>query len=79
LSLGMGSENRCPTVSRHNFIRGDSMKLLKLLAKPAAWASGWTSAILCFSAAAGFWGAGEPRRAICWIVLGAAEVAAIVL
>jgi len=55
------------------------MKLLKLLAKPAGWASGSTSAILCFSAAVGFWGAGEPRRAICWVVIGVAEVAALLL
>jgi hypothetical protein len=55
------------------------MRILKMLSKPAAWASGWTSAILCFSAAAGFWGAGEKRRAMCWAVLGAVEVGAIVL
>jgi hypothetical protein len=56
-----------------------SMKLLKMLSKPAAWGSGWTSAILCFSAATGYWLAGERRRAICWIVLGTIEVGAIVL
>ena len=55
------------------------MKMLELLSKPAAWASGWTSAFLCFSAATGYWLAGEHRRAICWVALGAAEVAAIVL
>jgi len=55
------------------------MKLLKMLSKPAAWGSGWTSAILCFSAATGYWLAGERRRAICWIVLGTIEVGAIVL
>lgn len=55
------------------------MKILKALSKPAAWASGWTSAILCFSAATGFWIAGERRRSILWIALGAAEVAAIVV
>jgi hypothetical protein len=55
------------------------MDLLKLLAKPAAWASGWTSAALCFSAAAGYWFAREHRRALCWAVLGAVEVAAIIL
>ena len=55
------------------------MELLKMLSKPAAWASGWTSAILCFSAATGYWLAGEHRRAICWVALGAVEVAAIVL
>ncbi len=54
------------------------MKLLKILSKPAALTSGWTSAILCFSAATGFWLAGERRRAICWVALGAAEVTAIV-
>lgn len=55
------------------------MRILKILSKPAAWASGWTSAILCFSAAAGYLGAGEHRRAICWAVLGAVEISAIVL
>lgn len=55
------------------------MRLLKILSKPAAWGSGWTSAVLCFSAATGYWLAGEQRRAMCWIALGAAEVAAIVL
>lgn len=54
------------------------MKLLRALSKPAAWGSGWTSAILCFSAATGYWLAGERRRAICWVVFGTAEVAAIV-
>lgn len=53
------------------------MKLLKMLSKPAAWASGWTSAVLCFSAATGYWLAGEHRRAIWWIALGLAEVTAI--
>jgi hypothetical protein len=55
------------------------MKFLKMLAKPAGWASGGTSAILCFSAAIGFWGAGEPKRAIAWVVLGVAEAAALLL
>lgn len=55
------------------------MNILKFLAKPAGWASGSTSAILCFSAAAGFWGAGEPKRAICWVVLGVAEAAALLI
>jgi hypothetical protein len=54
------------------------MKLLKILSKPGALVSGWTSAILCFSAASGFWLAGERGKAICWIVLGAVEVLAIV-
>jgi hypothetical protein len=55
------------------------MDLLKMLSKPAAWASGWTSAVLCFSAATGYWLSGEHKRAICWGALGAVEVAAIVL
>ncbi len=55
------------------------MKLVEMLSKPAAWASGWTSAVLCFSAATGFWLAGEHRRAMCWIALGTVEVLAIVL
>ena len=55
------------------------MKLLKMLSKPGAWASGWTSAFLCFSAASGYWLAGERGRAICWVTLGVIEVAAIVL
>lgn len=54
-------------------------KMFQLLSKPAAWASGWTSAVLCFSAASGYWFAGEHRRATYWAVLGAVEVAAIVL
>lgn len=59
-------------------MRNDAMRFVELLSKPAAWASGWLSAVLCFSAATGYWLAGERRRAICWIALGAAEVAAIV-
>ena len=55
------------------------MKFLKMLSKPAALASGWTSAVLCFSAASGYWLAGERGRAVCWATLGATEVAAIVL
>lgn len=54
-------------------------KLLQAVSKPAAWASGWTSAILCFSAATGYWLAGEHRRAVCWVVLGLAETAAILI
>jgi len=42
------------------------MKFLKMLSKPAAWASGWTSAALCFSAAIGYWLAGERKKSICW-------------
>src|SRR5437667_4662674 len=49
------------------------MKLLEMLSKPAAWASGWSSAVLCFSAASGYWLAGERGRAICWVALGAVE------
>jgi hypothetical protein len=55
------------------------MDLLKMLSKPGAWASGWTSAVLCFSAATGYWLAGEQRRAIIWAALGAVEVGAIVV
>jgi hypothetical protein len=54
------------------------MKLLKIISKPGALVSGWTSAVLCFSAASGFWLAGERGRAICWVVLGAAETVAII-
>jgi hypothetical protein len=53
--------------------------ILKAISKPTAWESGWTSAILCFSAASGYWISGEHKRAICWIVLGTAEVGAILL
>ncbi len=55
------------------------MKLLKIISKPGAWVSGWTSAVLCFSAASGFWLAGERGRAIYWVALGVAEVLAMVL
>jgi len=55
------------------------MRIIRMLSKPTAWASGWTSAILCFSAASGYWLAGEHRRALCWVALGTVEVAAIVL
>lgn len=54
------------------------MNLLKIIAKPGAWASGWASAILCFSAASGFWLAGEHKKAIVWLVLGIVEVLAVV-
>ena len=54
------------------------MGILKLLSKPAAWASGWTSAVLCFSAASGFWLAGQRGKAICWVALGVIEVVALV-
>ena len=33
-----------------------------MLSRPGALVSGWTSAILCFSAASGFWLAGETRK-----------------
>jgi hypothetical protein len=55
------------------------MKILKMLSKPGALVSGWTSAILCFSAASGFWLAGEHGRAIVWTVIGVVEVLAMVL
>jgi len=55
------------------------MKILKMLSKPGALVSGWTSAILCFSAASGFWLAGERGRAIVWAVIGVIEVLAIAL
>jgi len=55
------------------------LKFLQLLTKPAAWASGWTIAILCFSAATGYWLSGEQRRAMFWCVLGVVEILAIVL
>jgi len=55
------------------------MKILKMLSKPGALVSGWTIAILCFSAASGFWLAGERGRAIIWSVIGVVEVFAIAL
>ncbi len=56
-----------------------AMKLLQMISKPTAWASGWTSAALCFSAASGYWLAEQRGRAICWVALGVIEVAAILL
>jgi len=53
------------------------MKLLEMISKPGALVSGWTSAILCFSAASGFWLAAEHGRAICWTIIGVIEVTAI--
>jgi hypothetical protein len=38
------------------------MKLLEMLSRPGALVSGWTSAVLCFSAASGFWLAAEARE-----------------
>ena len=55
------------------------MNFLNAISKPAAWGSGWTSAILCLSAAAGYWIAGEHKRAICWIALSLIEIGAIIL
>jgi hypothetical protein len=54
------------------------MRILRMLSKPGALVSGWTSAALCFSAASGFWLAGERGKAIAWAVIGAVEVVAIV-
>ena len=54
------------------------MHILKMIAKPGAWASGWTSAVLCFSAASGFWLAGQRGKASVWVVLGVVEVIAVV-
>jgi hypothetical protein len=54
------------------------MNILKTVARPGAWASGWTSAILCFSAAAGFWIAGQHKKGIFWLALGVIEVVAVV-
>jgi hypothetical protein len=54
------------------------MRVLEMLSRPAGLVSGWTSAILSFSAATGFWLAGEHLRAIVW-ALGTPEVAAVIL
>jgi hypothetical protein len=50
---------------------------LKVFAKFGAWGSGLTSAILCFSAAIGFWIDGQHKKSICWVVLGLVEVIAV--
>ncbi len=55
------------------------MKALKTFAKLGAWGSGWTSAILALSAAAGFWVDGQHKKSICWLVLAVAEVLAVIL
>ena len=55
------------------------MTFLHMLSKPAAWGSGWTSSFLCFSAALGYWFAGEHKRSMVWVALGMAEISAIVL
>jgi hypothetical protein len=54
------------------------MKLLKMLSKPGALVSGWTSAVLCFSAASGFWLGWGTRESDLLDVIGAVEVCAIV-
>jgi hypothetical protein len=54
------------------------MKFLVMLSKIGAWASGWTSAVLCFSAASGFYLAAEHKKAVAWLALGVAEIIAIV-
>ncbi len=65
-------------VSEQSFM-SETAKLIRMLSKPAAWGSGWTSAILCLSAASGYWLAGERKRAIVWLALGVIEISAIVL
>lgn len=54
------------------------MKILRMIAKPGALFSGWTSALLCFSAASGFWLAGQRGKAMAWTVLGLIEVVAVI-
>jgi len=54
------------------------VNLVRSFAKLGAWGSGLTSAILCFSAAAGFWIDGQHKKSICWLVLGIFEVFAVV-
>jgi hypothetical protein len=46
-----------------DLVRMSPMKFLKLLSEPAAFASSWTSAILCSRAAGGDWLEGERLRA----------------
>jgi hypothetical protein len=53
------------------------MNALEVIASIGGWASGWTSAVLCFSAAAGFWISGSHKKAIVWAVLGLIEVVAV--
>jgi len=53
------------------------LKLFKSFARVGAWGSGLTSAILCFSAATGFWIDGQHKKSIFWLVLGIAEVVAV--
>lgn len=58
---------------------GESLvKILRMIAKPGALFSGWTSALLCFSAASGFWLAGQSGKAIAWMILGLVEVTGVV-
>jgi hypothetical protein len=54
------------------------VRVLKAFAKLGAWGSGWTSAILCLSAASGFWIDGQHKKSICWAVLALVEIVAIV-
>ena len=54
------------------------MNILRMIAKPGAWASGWVSAVLCFSAASGFWLAAQHKKSICWVALGIIEIVAVV-
>jgi hypothetical protein len=54
------------------------MHFLNTIAKWGAWGSGSVSAVLCFSAAAGFWVSRQHKKSICWIVLGIIEVLAVV-
>jgi len=51
---------------------------LTMFARVGAWGSGLASAILCFSAASGFWIDGNHKKSICWLILGLAEVVAVV-
>ena len=45
-------------------------EVLKMVSKPAAWGSGWTSSFLCFSAASGYGGLpeniGGPCAGLLW-------------
>ena len=78
MTCGVGHAGQIAEPACHPALTNDNpMKFLKMLSKPAAWVSGWSSAALCFSAATGYWLAGERGRALCWVALGAAEVIAI--
>jgi hypothetical protein len=54
------------------------MEILKIISKPAALGSGWTSAILCFSAVSGCWSAAEHWKSVFWVIFGLAEVLTVV-